>query len=104
MLGFVVMARGHQCVATGSSQEALATLADFRADAVVYDWHTRGGPLRGLARAFREASDVRAVVVTSSLDEPPTFCDEEVIDGYFTKPLAMGAVVDRLELVVRSRR
>ncbi|MGE0403086.1 MAG: hypothetical protein AB7T06_40645 [Kofleriaceae bacterium] len=47
---------------------------------------------------------MRAVVVTSSLDEPPTFCDEEVIDGYFTKPLAMGAVVDRLELVVRSRR
>ena len=104
MMAFVVGARGHACLVASTPHEATSALATFHADAVIYDWNTRGGPLRGLAATFRAFKHVRAVIVTSTLDEPPQFSADEGVDSYFAKPVVMKEVVDRLELVVRSRR
>ncbi len=105
MMSYVISARGHLCTAVESVNDAFAVLDDFRADAVVYDWNRRVGTLLGFGREVRARfSSVRGVVVTSTVDEPPHFQADEALDGYFTKPVAMGEVVTRVELVVRSRR
>jgi two-component system phosphate regulon response regulator PhoB len=105
MLAYVLAARGHRCVAVESAEEARSTLTEFAPDAVIYDWNLRAGKLRGFAQDVKaRCSSVHGVVVTSSLDEPPEFQGAEGLDGYFTKPLAMGEVVVRVELIVRSRK
>jgi CheY-like chemotaxis protein len=103
MLCFVLGSHGHQVMAASTPAEALALLREFHADGVVYDWSPRGEPIRGLGRQLRAcALSVRAVVIVSSRDAPSTVCDEEGVDGYFTKPCAMGDVARQLEAIVRS--
>ncbi|MGE0397210.1 MAG: hypothetical protein AB7T06_10860 [Kofleriaceae bacterium] len=105
MMSFTIATRGHICVPVESAAEAHRALADFDADAIVYDWNQRSGALLGFGRdAKARHSSVRGVIVTSSLDEPADFRLNEAIDDYFTKPVAMREIVDRLELIVRSRR
>lgn len=105
MMSFVIASRGHQSIAVESADHAIAALEDFPADAVIYDWNRRAGALLGFGREIRASHRcVRGVIVTSSLDEPSEFQASEAVDGYFTKPLSMGDVVTRVELIVRSRR
>lgn len=105
MISFVIASRGHLCTAVESAEAAFAALEGFRADAVIYDWNRRAGALLGFARAVKARFEhVLGAIVTSSLDEPPRFQSTEAVDSYFTKPLAMGDVVTRVELIVRSRR
>jgi DNA-binding response OmpR family regulator len=101
MMCFVLGNSGHEVIPVATQAEALDALARFRADAIIYDWDTRGGPLLGLGHRLREqAVTIRAVVVVSARDEPTGFCLDEAIDGYFTKPCAMREVVSHLERLV----
>lgn len=105
MLSIAITSRGHQCKTVETAEEAFDALETFHADAVIYDWNRRGGALLGFAREVKlRYSSVRGMLVTSSIDEPPQFQESEGIDSYFTKPLAMGDVITRAELIVRSRR
>jgi DNA-binding response OmpR family regulator len=105
MMAYVLAARGHRCVAVESVAEAHAVLTELAPDAVIYDWNQRNGTLLGFARDVKARCDsVHGVVVTSSLDEPPQFQDNEGLDGYYTKPFVMGELVTRVELIVRSRK
>ncbi len=105
MMSFVIASRGHTCITVDTVDEAFAALDEFRADAVIYDWNRRQGALLGFAREVKlRYRSVRGVLVTSSIDEPPQFQVAEHVDSYFTKPLAIGEVVTRAELIVRSRR
>lgn len=103
MLRFVLGTSGHQVASVGTVDEAMEVLRAFRADAIVYDWDTRGGPLLGFGRQVRAlVSTVRAVIVMSSRDEPANFCADEVVDAYFTKPCAMSDLARQLEVLVRT--
>lgn len=105
MMSFTLGSSGHEVASVSTLDEAQKLLGAFPADAIVYDWDTRGGPLLGLGRTIRtEVRTIRAVVVVSSRDEPAGFCNAEAIDAYFTKPCAMREVVAKLEKLVRTAR
>ncbi len=105
MMAFLIAMRGHRCATVDSAEGAFASIEEFRPDAIIYDWNRRGGELRGFGHDVKSRYGyVRGLVVTSCIDEPRGFQVEEGVDGYFTKPLAMGDVITRVELIVRSRR
>ncbi len=105
MMAFLIAMRGHRCATVDSADSAFESIEEFRPDAIIYDWNRRGGALRGFGQEVRSRYGyVRGLVVTSCIDEPREFQAEEGVDSYFTKPLAMGDVITRVELIVRSRR
>lgn len=86
--------RGYDVLAVATAEEALASITTFAPDVVVLEWAFRGMPERGrgLSATMRTRSALLgralSVIVTSHVDEPHGFRDEEDVEAYFTKPVA----------------
>lgn len=93
---YVLEQAGHVCEVVASAGSALAAMARFAPDVVLYEWDLRGDAGIGLASRLRAVSarPGRALVViaVSALDEPSAFRAREGVDDYFTKPLDLGVL------------
>ena len=93
---YVLEGAGHVCEVVATARAALAAIATFTPDVVLYEWDLRGDAGIGLAAQLRERSGrlARALVViaVSVIDEPSEFRARESVDDYFTKPLDLGAL------------
>lgn len=79
---------GHRCFPVAGIDELVSAVETHKPDVVMYEWNTRSSDGIGLARRLRNASERELrVMVVSTLDEPPGFCDREGIDAYATKPV-----------------
>jgi two-component system OmpR family response regulator len=100
----ILKSRGYLARSVGTAVAALAAVDAFRPDAVLLEWHLRGGAGVGLAaklrsEAARLGGDV-LIIVTSTQDEPEGFCAAEGVDAYLVKPIAL----DQLAKLLRTKR
>lgn len=86
--------RGHVCLPVATEAAAVAAIDGFQPDIVILEWNLRDGTGRGIARRLRSrpgAGDY-LIIVVSTVEEPPGFCEEEAVDAYFTKPVSVDAL------------
>lgn len=87
-------ARGYECVAVATPDDAIASIESFRPHVIVLEWAFRDPRHRGLGCAARlrtrscELGWPVSIVIASCADQPLEFCDREGVDRYFTKPVA----------------
>lgn len=99
VLAYALASRGYACEAACTAGEALARVAAWQPNVVVYEWDLREGDGRGLARRFRAASpSVTMVISVSAHNEPEDFRDSEQVDGYLIKPFD----VEQLERLITA--
>jgi CheY-like chemotaxis protein len=100
VLFHALTSRGFTCERACSAELALARVASFQPDVVIYEWNLSAGG-RGLPQRLRAASTrALAVIALSTLDEPAGFREMEQVDAYLMKPLD----VAQLDSLMRGLR
>jgi DNA-binding response OmpR family regulator len=93
---YVLEQAGHVCEVVENARSALAAMATFAPDVVLYEWDLRGDAGIGLASRLRAVSArlgrALIVIAASAVDEPSAFRAREGVDDYFTKPLDLGVL------------
>ena len=105
VLTIALTSRGYACEAASTAAEAIAHVAQFHPDVVIYEWDLHNGAGRGLADRLRDASGtVMKVIALSARDEPVDFRQSERVDEYVTKPVDLSSLESLLGDRTRSAR